>query len=144
MTPECFLPFFSRAHPAQVRRRRVRFRFKSTEGVLDVSIARHDFELIAVVKFQRRLQGKEVFLAIITFQRFGNVLGAALDLGMLKLGQLEAVPFAGKDSRKILIPVTPVMSLMTRWSWTFISVKAFCMRCTRLLQSLLRVSRRRR
>ena len=65
---------------------------------MDVSIARHDFELIAVVKFQRRLQGKEVFLAIITFQRFGNVLGAALDLGMLKLGQLDAVAFAGEDS----------------------------------------------
>src|SRR5271165_3875761 len=105
MTPECFLALFSRAHPVQVRHWRARFRFKSTEGVLDVSIARHDFELIAVVKFQRRLEGKEVFLAIITFQRFGNVLGAALDLGMLKLGQLRQSRSPARIARKMLIPV---------------------------------------
>ena len=85
-----------------------------------------------------------MLLAVVTIQRFCNVLCAALDLGMLKLGQLDAVAFAGRIARKILIPVTPVMSLITRWIWTFISVKAFCMRCTRLLQSLLRVSRKRR
>ena len=34
----------------------------------------------------------------------------------------------GKLRRKMLIPVDPVMSLMTWWIWTFISVKAFCMR----------------
>ena len=79
-------------------------------------IALHDLELITVVKFQRRLQGKEMLLAVIAFQGFGNVLRAALDLGMHHLGQLDAVAFSGKDSaQNAAFPSNPVMSLMTRW-----------------------------
>jgi len=73
-------------------------RFKSSKGLFHVLIALHDFELIAVVKFQRCLQSKEMLLAVIALQGFGNLLRAALDLGMPHLGQLDAVAFPGKDS----------------------------------------------
>ena len=73
------------------------FCFKNPHGLFDSFITFHDFELIVVVKLQRCLQREEMFLAVIAFQGLGNLLGAALDLRMLELGQLDAVAFAGKD-----------------------------------------------
>ena len=85
MTPQSLLAFLSRAQPTQIRHRHFHFCFKSSKGLLDALITLHDLELIAVVKFQRRLQREEMFLAVIAFQGFGNLLGAALDLGVLEL-----------------------------------------------------------
>ena len=51
------------------------------------------------------------------------------------------VSLAGPMSRKINIPVTPVTSLITLWSWRFISVNAFCIRWIPAAASSTRVSR---
>ena len=44
-------------------------------------------------------------------------------------------------SRRINIPVTPVTSLITVWSWRFISVNAFCIRGRQAAAPSTRVSR---
>jgi hypothetical protein len=62
--------------------------------VLCVTLA---LELIVIVKLQGRLQCEEMFLAINRLSGPWHLLGAALDLRMLELGQLDAVAFAGKD-----------------------------------------------
>ena len=98
MTLERLLPLFGRAQLAQVRRRHAHLGFKSSKSLLDALITLHDFELISVIKFQRCLQGKEMFRAVIAFQGLGNLLCAALDLRMPHLGQLDAIAFASNDS----------------------------------------------
>ena len=86
MTAECFQTLLSRAQLIQIRRSHFDFCFESSKGLFDVLIALHDFELIAVVKFQCGLQCEEMFRALIAFQGLGNLLGAAPDLRVLELG----------------------------------------------------------
>ena len=74
MTLDCLFSPFSRAQPTQIGRWHSHFRFKTSKGFLNLLIALHDFELIAVVKFQRCLQGKEMFLAVIAFQKLWQSL----------------------------------------------------------------------
>jgi hypothetical protein len=81
MTLECLLALLSRAQWTQVGCRHAHFGFKNRKGLFGAPVTLHDFELIAVVKFQCGLQGKEMLLSIIALRGFGNLLGAALDLG---------------------------------------------------------------
>jgi len=80
MTAQCFQTFLGRMQPVQIRHSHLHFWFETFKGLFNTFIALHDFELIAVVKFQFRLQRKEMFGAVVAFQGLGNLLSAAPDL----------------------------------------------------------------
>ncbi len=74
MKLECLQTLLGRPQPAQIGCGHSHFGFKNSKGLFDVLIALHDFELIAIVKFRRCLQSKEMLLAVIAFQRLWQSL----------------------------------------------------------------------
>ena len=97
---------------------------------LDGAITRGELLLIGVEEFQILLEHEDVFGAIVPAQS-GDELGlgcATPDIAMLR--EVLRIALAGDDGAEDRRPVTPVMSLTTSGSCTFIWTKAFCIRCT--------------
>ena len=111
----------------------------------DGGIARQELLLIGVEVGEVLLQDKDAFPAIVPRQ-------GRDDLGLRCAAPVVSVPcemrpdrgdrrrYRGGSSN----PVTPVMSLTTSGSWTFICTNAFCIRCTRALVDSISVARCRR
>ena len=94
-------------------------------------VARGELLLIGVEEFEVLLEDEDVFGAVVARER-GDDLGLG---GVTPIVAMRGRGGAGRAwpatmSRRMRSPVTPVMSLTTSGSWTFIWTNAFCMRWT--------------
>ena len=106
-------------------------RVETAEALVDLLVAVGDHLAIRVVEREALVQSEEMLGTVITLEGLGDPFGSALDAVILHRGQDHGVSLAGEDGADdVRRPLTPVMSLITLWSWTFIWVRAFCMRCT--------------
>ena len=101
------------------------------EGVdvgFDGPITGGELGLAHVKEIEILLQDEEMFGAIVARQRGDDrgFRGVAAMVPMLR--ETGRIPLAATMSRTIRRPVTPVMSLTTTGSCTFISTSAFCIR----------------
>ena len=70
---------------------------------------------------------EEMFGPPRSLQRKGYLFLTVLTSLIPQLGQFDRIAFAPQDAPMIDMPVTPVMSLTTSGSLTFICSTAFCM-----------------
>jgi len=100
---------------------------QAAKRFLDLVIAAADLLLVDVVQLEGLLEGEHVLGPIVPRERATNGLDRCLAADVAQAGKHGWVALAGDDGPQDIIPVTPIMSLTTWWSCTFICISAFCM-----------------
>lgn len=81
-----------------------------------------------VIQLQRLPKREHVLGSVVPVERLADCLDRCLASDVSVLGKYTfGSRMAPMIARMIFIPVTPVMSATTWWSWTFININAFCM-----------------
>jgi hypothetical protein len=93
-----------------------------------LKVAGPDFLLIDPIELYVLPQHEQQFLSPVPLQALGDVLRVAFTPGSTMAANSQGSRFPSKMAPMIFMPLTPLRSLSTLPSCTFISVNTFCMR----------------
>ena len=101
-------------------------RVKFTHMICEFAIQFRNQLLVVAEGGKRLAESKKMFGTIITFKRLCDRVFAVLHSAMAKPCQGKGIPFTGQNRVDNLQPLTPVISLRTRWICRFIWSSTFC------------------